>query len=61
MGNRIPVDKVSARAQRNILECDACYRRDDEYILCGWHENVVVAFAIVDKTAGTIVEESDDV
>jgi hypothetical protein len=61
MSNRLPVDAVSARAKRDILECDACYRHDDEYVLCGWHENVVAAFAIVQKTYGTMIEEPDDV
>ena len=61
MANRVPVDGVSLVARRSIAKCDACFRRDGEYVLCGWHENVVVAFAVVEKTAGTIVEEPDDV
>jgi len=61
MGNRVPVDGVSAKAKRDIVECDSCYRRDEDYVLCGWHENVVAAFAIVQKTYGTMIEEPDDV
>jgi hypothetical protein len=61
MTNRVWVDRVSAGAKRDILECDACYRHDYEYVLCGWHENVVAAFAIVNKTHGTMIEEPDDV
>jgi hypothetical protein len=61
MTNRVWVDGVSPTAKRDILECDACYRHQDEYVLCGWHENLVAAFAIVQKTHGTLIEEPDDV
>jgi hypothetical protein len=61
MTNRVWVDNVSPRAKRDILECDACYRHQDDYVLCGWHENLVAAFAIVQKTHGTLTEEPDDV
>jgi len=59
MTNRLPIDGVSFQARRSIAKCDACYRHGDEYVLCGWHENVVAAFAIVEKTAGTMIEEDD--
>ena len=61
MTNRVWVDGVSAKGKRDILECDACYRHQDEFVLCGWHENLVAAFAIVNKTHGTMIEEPDDV
>jgi hypothetical protein len=61
MTNRVWVDAVSATTKRDILECDACYRHDYEYVLCGWHENLVAAFAIVQTTYGTMIEEPDDV
>ena len=57
MGNRVNVDRVSWQARRSIAKCHECRRAGDEYVLCGWHENVVVAFMVVEKTAGTIVEE----
>ena len=61
MGNRVNINQVSRQARRDIVECDACHRSGDDYILCGWHENVVAAFAIVQKTYGTMIEEPDDV
>jgi hypothetical protein len=61
MSNRVRVDQLPFTARRSVVRCGDCYSRNDEYVLCGWHENVVVAFAIVEKTAGTIMEESDDV
>ena len=60
MGNRVNINQVSRQARRGIVECDACHRAGDDYILCGWHENVVVAFTVVEATAATIVEGDTD-
>lgn len=61
MSNRVNVDRVSWQARRSIAKCRECRRTGDDYVLCGWHENVVVAFMVVEATAGTIVEEDTDV
>lgn len=58
--NRVDVERVSDRARQDIKECGTCFRTGDEYVLCGWHENLVVAFRIVEVTAGTIIEAETD-
>lgn len=60
MSNRVNVDRVSLQARRSIAKCRECRRSGDEYVLCGWHENVVVAFTVVETIAGTTVEVDED-
>ena len=60
MGNRVNINQVSWQARRSIAKCDSCHRAGDDYILCGWHENVVVAFKVVEATAAKIVEGDTD-
>ena len=60
MLNRVNINRMSWQARRSIVKCSECHRAGDDYILCGWHENVVVAFTVVEATAATIVEGDTD-
>lgn len=53
MTNRVRVDELPFTARRSVVKCGDCYPRNDEYVLCGWHENVVAVVKVTDKIMAT--------
>ena len=58
MSNRVRVDQLPFNARRSVVRCGDCYPRNDEYVLCGWHENVVAVAQVTNKIMPT--PEVDD-
>jgi hypothetical protein len=60
MSHVVRVSDLSADDADALSSCEECrFTGTGHVALCGWHENVLVAFMVVEATAGTIVEDTD--